>query len=65
MKKPTRNDIYMARLNAELTQKEAAELINVARSAWAKWETGENSINLTAWELFQIKTGMIKVKKLR
>lgn len=45
------------RSNANLTQKQAAELIGIARRSWERYEAGSANINMRNVELFAIKTG--------
>ena len=61
MKRPTSGQIKRARLKLGLSQRQAGELVHVADSAWTRWELGHRDINLAAWELFQVKTGMIEL----
>lgn len=57
MEKPTPEEVKEARTRAGLKQREAAELVHVALRAWQSWEDGSRQMSLTAWELFNIKTG--------
>lgn len=55
---PTPERIKRARLNAGLTQVQAAELIYLTHAIrWSEYERGVHSMSLAAWELFLIKTG--------
>lgn len=51
-----------ARHRAGLTQKEAGELVFVARRTWQDWECGTSAIPGAAWQLFQIKTSLMAVQ---
>ena len=51
------HQIRAARKAANLTQREAADLVHVSVDAWRHWEHGIRPINRTAWELFKILTG--------
>lgn len=58
LKLPTPAEIRAARDAAGLTQAAAAELVHLkAQQRWAEYESGENNIGLSTWELFLIKTG--------
>jgi len=46
-----------ARMDAGLTQTEAAILIYCSLGAWQKWEQGDRTMHPAFWELFLIKTG--------
>jgi hypothetical protein len=55
---PTAEAIKAARLDAGLTQSEAAEFVylgDVAR--WSEYERGVKRIDVARWELFLIKIG--------
>ena len=64
MKKPTITQIKQARAKAGLTQQQAGDLVYVNRDTWLKWESGRREINLACFELFQLKTGLIKLKPI-
>jgi DNA-binding XRE family transcriptional regulator len=55
---PTPDEIRMARLKAELTQAQAAEVIGFKRDAWAKYEAGRAEILPALWELWLHKVGI-------
>jgi DNA-binding transcriptional regulator YiaG len=58
-------NIRTARVNAGLTQQEAAELVHRADSArWREWESGRHRMDSSVWELFLLKTGQRKLAKL-
>jgi len=57
MTNPTPEQIRTARLNAKLTQHQAALLVHLSDSAaWRKWELGRYKMPLATWELFLLKT---------
>jgi len=55
---PTINpvEIITARKQLSLTQKNAADLIQVSHRTWQQWELGQRGMHPAFWELFQIKT---------
>ncbi|MBL8518172.1 MAG: helix-turn-helix transcriptional regulator [Betaproteobacteria bacterium] len=54
---PTADALRTARLAAELTQAQAAELVHLSsQTRWAEYENGTRNIDLARWELFLIKT---------
>jgi DNA-binding XRE family transcriptional regulator len=55
---PTPDEIRMARLKAELTQEQAAEVIGIKRIAWNRYENGHTAIPPALWELWLHKTGI-------
>lgn len=57
MDMPNGLEISAARLAADLTQAEAANVVHADVRSWQRWEGEERRINLAAWELFLIKTG--------
>lgn len=57
---PSKEEIVSVRKSLGLTQEQAACLVNVCERSWKRYETGRK-IDLSAWELFLIKTGMIGV----
>lgn len=58
MKTPTPQQIKETRLNAGLTQTQAAKLIHCGLRTWQQWEAGDRSIHLAMWELFLIKSNL-------
>ncbi len=54
---PSPGQIRAARLEAGLTQAQAADLINATASAWESWEQGLRRMHPGLWELFRIKLG--------
>ncbi|MBX7077524.1 MAG: helix-turn-helix transcriptional regulator [Methanobacteriaceae archaeon] len=44
------------RNNANLTQKQAAELIGITKRSWERYEAGSANINMRNVELFALKT---------
>ena len=55
---PTPGQVRAARLNAGLTQTEAAVIIGKYITTWQNYEYGKTPIPYAAWELFKLKTGM-------
>lgn len=55
VKSPKPAAIKAAREAALLTQTDAAKLIYVTLSAWARWESGERDMHPAFWELWEIK----------
>jgi DNA-binding transcriptional regulator YiaG len=49
--------IKSARLNAGLTQTQAAEIVSKQLRTWQRYEAGGRKIDSATWELFKIKTG--------
>jgi|APLak6261659701_1056019.scaffolds.fasta_scaffold00028_13 putative transcriptional regulator len=56
MIKPSTSDIKKARMDANLTQTQAANLIHCSFGAWQKWERGRREMHPAFFELFCIKT---------
>lgn len=57
MKTPTPEQVKKARVEADLTQAEAAKLVHVgAATRWSEYESGKHAMSLATWELFLIKT---------
>jgi putative transcriptional regulator len=56
MQNPTPQQIREARLDAGLTQTEAAELINRKLRTWQHWEFGDRPMDAAFYELFLMKT---------
>lgn len=44
------------RKNANMTQKQAAELIGITKRSWERYESGTANINMRNVELFALKT---------
>lgn len=60
---PHPDEIFGVRMNAGLTQKQAAELVHSSLRSWQNWESDPNStehrrMHPGLWELFLIKTGL-------
>lgn len=53
--KPTPKKIKAARLKAQLTQQQAADVMGVLLRSWQRWEYGTRAMNPRNWELFLIK----------
>lgn len=55
---PSADEVRAARVAAELTQAQAAELVGMAHAMrWSEVERGLVGLHAGLWELFQIKTG--------
>ena len=52
---PHPDEIVGVRINAGLTQKQAAELIYSALRTWQQWEAGDRRMHPGLWELFTAK----------
>lgn len=52
----TAETVRNARLDANLTQREAANLIYVTERQWRNYEIGVTNMPKGFWELFRIKT---------
>ena len=52
---PSPGQIRAARLEAGLTQRQAADLIYATVSAWESWEQGLRRMHPGLWELFRLK----------
>ena len=52
----TPETLVIARKQLSLTQKKAADLIQVSESTWQQWELGKRTMRPTFWELFLIKS---------
>lgn len=56
---PTPEQVAQARIAANLTQEQAAELVHLRSGVrWSEYERGARVIDEARWELFLIKTGM-------
>jgi DNA-binding transcriptional regulator YiaG len=56
MSTPDAAQIIARRKQADLTQKEAAQLIYSKERTWQDWEAGVAKMHAGLWELFCIKT---------
>lgn len=61
---PAADEIKRIRAELRLTQKVAAQLIYVSLNCWQKYEEGTRKISPAAWELFQLKTGLIDLDEI-
>jgi DNA-binding transcriptional regulator YiaG len=52
---PTPGDVLIARVEAGLTQDEAAALLHTVGRVWRQWESGERRMHPAFWELFRLK----------
>lgn len=64
MESPTENEIKRIRIELGITQKVASQLIYVSLNCWQKYEEGSRTIAPAAWELFQLKTGLIDLDEI-
>lgn len=53
---PTPGQVRAARLNADLTQAEAAAIVGKRLITWQRYEYGEIKIPYDTWEFFKLKT---------
>jgi putative transcriptional regulator len=60
---PTPEEVREARKRAALTIADAAAVIHAASGSWVKWERGERPMHPAFWELFLLKTGLLKLPK--
>ncbi|SOE92884.1 hypothetical protein SAMN05414139_05645 [Burkholderia sp. D7] len=60
---PTIEEVREARKRAALTIADAAVVIHAASGSWVKWERGERPMHPAFWELFLLKTGLLKLPK--
>lgn len=65
MNNPTPEQVKQARLNAGLTQAQAAAVIYKKLLAWQRYESGDRSMDAAYWELFLIKTGQTDTERER
>lgn len=56
---PTTDEIIRFRKAAELTQREAAELIHKKTRTWQNWESGDREMDPAFFELFLIKSNQM------
>ncbi len=49
------------RINAALTQRQAAEIVHAGLRTWQQWEGGDRRMHPALFELFLLKTGQIKL----
>ncbi len=56
-------DLTLARKTLNLTQLQAAELVQVEQATWHQWETRKRKMRDTYWELFCLKTGYTEAKE--
>ena len=62
---PTPEQIKQSRLNAGLTQAQAAAVIYKKLLAWQRYESGDRAMDAAYWELFLIKTGQTDAERER
>ena len=61
MNNQTPEQIKQSRLNAGLTQAQAAAVIYKKLLAWQRYESGDRAMDAASWELFLIKTGQLDI----
>lgn len=61
MNNPTPEQIKKSRLNAGLTQDQAAAVIYKKLLAWQRYESGDRAMDAAYYELFLIKTRQIEI----
>lgn len=57
MTNPTPQQIKQARLDANLKQREASELVGLSIKTWQSYEGGWRNIRPATWKLFNLLTG--------
>ena len=63
MNNPTPEQIKKSRLNAGLTQAQAAAVIYKQILAWQRYASGDGSMDCALYELFMLKTGQMELPK--
>jgi putative transcriptional regulator len=63
MSNPTPEQIKKSRMDAGLTQTQAASLIYSELRTWQHWEKGDRSMHPAFFELFKLKTTMSNGRK--
>ena len=58
---PTTTEIKSARIESDMTQAEAADLVHSDIRTWRRWENGERNMSPAVWELFRLKSGQLKI----
>ena len=53
---PTPDEVAGVRINAGLTQQQAAEVVHSALRSWQHWENGDRRMHPAIFELFLLKT---------
>jgi transcriptional regulator with XRE-family HTH domain len=53
--KPAPQQIKQARVNANLTQTQAADMLHKSLRLWQNYELGDRGMDISHWVLFQIK----------
>lgn len=61
---PTPNQIIEARQTAGHSRNQAAALVYVKYRTWQDWELGTAKMPGAAFELYQLKTGQIRLKDI-
>lgn len=57
---PDPDVVRAMRLELGLDRQQAAAIIYKSPRSWEKWETGERPFDRALWELWCIKTGMLR-----
>lgn len=58
---PTPDEIFGVRINAKLTQQQAAEIVHSGLRTWQQWEAGDRRMHPALFELFLLKTGQAEL----
>lgn len=58
---PHPDEIFGMRMNAGLTQPQAAEIVYSALRTWQHWESGDRRMHPAIFELFLLKTGQAEL----
>lgn len=63
MNSPTPEQVLQERINADLTQTAAAQVVHAALGTWQQWEKGKRTMHPAFWELFLLKTAQDRKQK--
>ena len=63
MNNPTPEQIKQSRLNAGLTQAQAAAVIHKKLLTWQRYESGDRRMDCALYEFFMLKTGQVELQK--
>ena len=61
-KNPNPDDIVKIRNNAQLTQKQAADIVFSGLRTWQQWEAGDRRMHPALFDYFLLKTGQKKLE---
>lgn len=59
---PNPDEIIGMRINAGITQQQAAAIVHAGLRTWQQWEAGDRSMHPAYRELFLLKTGQKKLE---